>query len=73
VLLIHSRLRDEYLASQCFTNIRIVIRANFWGRYLLEKEEFSTGEHALATAAISHAHHITLYVEVERDDGPDGR
>jgi hypothetical protein len=73
LLLKHSHLRDEYLASPCFNNICITIRADFWGGYLLTQKEFSAKKHSLATAAISRAHHPTLYFEGERDDGPNGK
>jgi hypothetical protein len=73
LLLTHSRLRDEYLASPLFTNICITIRANLWGGYLLSGSKFSTRKHAMAIAAIFCAHHITLYFKGERDNRPDRR
>jgi hypothetical protein len=36
-------------------------------------QDFSTKKHSIATAAFSHAHHITLYFKGERDDGPNGK
>jgi hypothetical protein len=73
LLLTHSRLRDEYLASPCFTNICITIRANFWSGYLLTQKDFSAKKHSIATEAILRAHQSTIYFKGERDDGPNGK